>query len=221
MLSNIFFDMDGTLTDSKEGIVNCIYYALEKLGYPVPEGFNVNDCLGPPLRLSFRRLLHSSDDALIERAVAIYRERFSTIGLFENRVYPGIPELLSALRKNDFKLYVVTTKPRVFAERIIEHFQLAHSFEAIYGTELNGQFDNKADLIEFILKTRLLRAEETVMVGDKREDIVAGKANRTGTIGVTYGYGSPGEITEAAPDDICGSPEEIGQIILGNNSEQG
>jgi phosphoglycolate phosphatase len=215
MLANIFFDLDGTLTDSKEGIVNCIYYALEKLGYPVPEGFNVNDCLGPPLRLSFRRLLHSSDDALIERAVAIYRERFSTIGLFENRVYPGIPELLSALHENDFKLYVVTTKPRVFAGRILEHFQLAYRFEAIYGTELNGQFDNKADLIEFILKTRHLRAEETVMVGDKREDIAAGKANRTGTIGVTYGYGSLQEIMEASPDDTCGSPEEIGQIIMG------
>ena len=215
MLSNIFFDLDGTLTDSKEGIVNCIYYALEKLGYPVPEGFNVNDCLGPPLRLSFRRLLNSNDEALIERAVEIYRERFSTIGLFENKVYPGIPELFSVLRENYFKLYVVTTKPRVFAERIIEHFQLAHWFVAIYGTELNGQFDNKADLIEFILKTRQLKAEETVMVGDKREDITAGKANRTGTIGVTYGYGSRHEITEAAPDDICGSPEEIGRIIMG------
>ncbi|MGD1040384.1 MAG: HAD hydrolase-like protein [Dehalococcoidales bacterium] len=215
MLSNIFFDLDGTLTDSKEGIVNCIYYALEKLGYPVPEGFNVNDCLGPPLRLSFRRLLKTNEEALIERAVAIYRERFSTIGLFENRVYPGIPELFSALRENDFKLYVVTTKPRVFAERIIEHFQLAQRFVAIYGTELNGQFDNKADLIEFILKARQLRAEETVMVGDKREDITAGQANRTGTIGVTYGYGTRREITEAAPDDICGSPEEIGQIIMG------
>jgi phosphoglycolate phosphatase len=215
MLANIFFDLDGTLTDSKEGIVNCIYYALEKLGYPVPEGFNVNDCLGPPLRLSFRRLLKTNDEALIERAVEIYRERFSTIGLFENRVYPGIPELLSALRENDFKLYVVTTKPRVFAERIIEHFQLAQRFVAIYGTELNGQFDNKADLIEFILKARQLRAEETVMVGDKREDITAGQANRTGTIGVTYGYGTRREITEAAPDDICGSPEEIGQIIMG------
>ena len=215
MLSNIFFDLDGTLTDSKEGIIKCIDYALEKLGYPVPEGFNINDCLGPPLRVSFRRLLNSNDEALIERAVGIYRERFSTIGLFENRVYPGIPELLSALSENGFKLYVVTTKPKVFAGRIIEHFQLAHRFEAIYGTELNGQFDNKADLIEFILKTRQLRAEETVMVGDKREDIAAGKANRTGTIGVTYGYGSLGEITEAAPDYICGSPQEIQKIIMG------
>jgi phosphoglycolate phosphatase len=215
MRSNIFFDLDGTLTDSKEGIIKCIDYALEKLGYAVPEGFSVNDCLGPPLRLSFRRLLNTNDEALIEQAVAIYRERFSTIGLFENQVYPGIPELLSALRENDFKLYVVTTKPKVFAGRIIEHFQLAHRFEAIYGTELNGQFDNKADLIEFILKTRLLRGEETMMVGDKREDIVAGKANRTGTIGVTYGYGSLEEITEAAPNVTCGSPEEIGQIIMG------
>ncbi|HJX35966.1 MAG TPA: HAD hydrolase-like protein, partial [Dehalococcoidales bacterium] len=96
MLANIFFDLDGTLTDSKEGIIKCIDYALDKLDHPVPEGFNVNDCLGPPLRLSFRRLLNSNDETLIERAVAIYRERFSTIGLFENKVYPQIPELLSA-----------------------------------------------------------------------------------------------------------------------------
>jgi phosphoglycolate phosphatase len=96
----------------------------------------------------------------------------------------------------------------------MEHFQLAHRFEAIYGTELNGQFDNKADLIEFILQNRKLSAEETMMVGDKREDITAGKANRTRTIGVTYGYGSRWEITEAAPDYICGSPQEIGQVIM-------
>jgi len=97
----------------------------------------------------------------------------------------------------------------------MEHFQLAHRFDAIYGTELNGRFDNKADLIEFILQNRKLRAEETVMIGDKREDIVAGKANRTKTIGVTYGYGSLQEITEAAPDGICGSPSEIQKLIMG------
>ena len=215
MLSNILFDLDGTLTDSKEGIIKCIDYALEKLGYPVPKGFNINDCLGPPLRVSFRRLLNSNDEVLIERAVATYRERFSTIGLFENKVYPGIPELLSALHEKSLKLYVVTTKPKVFAGRIMEHFQLAHRFDAIYGTELNGRFDNKADLIEFILQNRKLRAEETVMIGDKREDIVAGKANRTKTIGVTYGYGSLQEITEAAPDGICGSPSEIQKLIMG------
>ena len=215
MLSNIFFDLDGTLTDSKEGIIKCIDYALEKLGYPVPKGFNINDCLGPPLRVSFRRLLNSNDEVLIERAVATYRERFSTIGLFENKVYPGIPELLSALHEKSLKLYIVTTKPKVFAGRIMEHFQLAHRFDAIYGTELNGRFDNKADLIEFILQNRKLRTEETVMIGDKREDIVAGKANRTKTIGVTYGYGSLQEITEAAPDGICGSPSEIQKLIMG------
>jgi phosphoglycolate phosphatase len=215
MLSNIFFDLDGTLTDSKEGIIKCIDYALEKLGYPVPKGFNINDCLGPPLRVSFRRLLNSNDETLIERAVAIYRERFSAIGLFENKVYPGIPELLSALNEKSLKLYVVTSKPKIFAGRIMEHFQLAHRFDAIYGTELNGRFDNKADLIEFILQNRKLRAEETVMIGDKREDIVAGKANLTRTIGVTYGYGSLQEITEAAPDGICGSPSEIQKLIMG------
>jgi phosphoglycolate phosphatase len=215
MLSNIFFDLDGTLTDSKEGIIKCYQYALDRLNCVYQSEVLENSVIGPPLRVTFRRFLNTNDEALIENAVAIYRERFSTIGLFENKVYPGITELLSALHKKSLKLYVVTTKPRVFAERILEHFQLTHRFEAIYGTELNGQFDNKADLIEFILKTRQLKAEETVMVGDKREDIAAGKANRAGTIGVTYGYGSLQEITEAAPDYVCENPAEIEKIVTG------
>ena len=215
MLSNIFFDLDGTLTDSKEGIIKCYQYALDRLNCVYQSEVLENSVIGPPLRVTFRRFLNTNDEALIENAVAIYRERFSTIGLFENKVYPGITELLSALHENSFKLYVVTTKPKVFADRILEHFQLADRFEAIYGTELNGRFDNKADLIEFILKTRQLKAEETMMVGDKREDIVAGKANRTRTIGVAYGYGSLREITEAAPDDICGSPQEILKALIG------
>jgi phosphoglycolate phosphatase len=128
MLSHIFFDLDGTLNDSKEGIIKCIDYALEKLGYPVPEGFDINNCLGPPLRVSFRRLLNTNDEILVERAVAIYRERFSTVGLFENKVYPGIPELLTALNEKSLKLHVVTSKPKIFAERILAHYQLAHRF---------------------------------------------------------------------------------------------
>ena len=213
MLSNIFFDLDGTLTDSKEGIVKCYRYALDKLNCPYTVELKDDSVIGPPLRVIFRKILGSSDEVLIEKAVAIYRERFSTVGLFENKVYPGIPELLSALHKKSFGLFVVTTKPKIYAEKIIEHFHLSPFFSNIYGSELGGRFDNKADLIMFVLSNRNLTAAETVMIGDKKEDIIAGKTNRIKTIGVTYGYGSQREIMDAAPDYICNNPQEI-QLTL-------
>jgi phosphoglycolate phosphatase len=214
MLTNVFFDLDGTVTDSKEGIIKCMHYALDKLNCSYPTGFEDDSFIGPPLRVTFKKLFNTNDDTLIEKAVALYRERFSTVGLFENKVYPGIPELLSSLHKKSFKLYVVTSKAKIYADRIIDHFHLSPWFNDIYGSELGGRFDNKADLITFILNNRRLRVEETVMIGDKKEDIMAGKANRIRTIGVTYGYGTKGEISDAAPDHICGSPAEIEQTLF-------
>ena len=214
MLTNIFFDLDGTLTDSKEGISKCYRYAMDKLARPFPEEFGADSYIGPPIRVVFKKLLGSNDEVLIEKAVAIYRERFSKVGLFENRAYPEIPELLSALHENSLKLYIVTTKPKIYAERIIAHFQFSPWFSGIFGTELDGRFDNKADLIEFILNNRRLSAAETVMIGDKKEDIIAGKTNHLKTIGVTYGYGTLQEIKDAAPEYICNSPQEIQKLLI-------
>ena len=214
MLSNIFFDLDGTITDSKEGIVKCMHYALDKLNCPCPAEFEEDRFIGPPLRVTFKKFFNTDDEILIEKAVAIYRERFSTVGLFENKIYPGIPEMLYVLHQNSRRLYVVTSKMKLYADRIIDHFQLSPFFSDIYGTELNGRFDNKTDLVEFILSNRNLTAEETVMIGDKKEDIIAGKTNRIKTMGVTYGYGSQQEIMDAAPDYICGSPSEIQKTIM-------
>jgi phosphoglycolate phosphatase len=213
MPSNIFFDLDGTLTDSQEGIIKCYRYALDKLDLPFTVELD-SSIVGPPLRVIFKKLLGSNDEVLIEKAVATYRERFSTIGLFENQVYMGIPEMLSALNEKSHELYVVTGKPKVFADRIIDHFQLTPFFIEVYGTELGGRFDNKADLIEHVLRSRNLNKAEAVMVGDKKEDITAGKTNRITTIGVTYGYGSLQEITEAAPDYICNNPAEIQKLLM-------
>ncbi len=215
MLTNVFFDLDGTLTDSKEGIVKCFHYALNELNFPCHNEFETYSFIGPPLRVTFKKLLGSNDEVLIEKAVSLYRERFSMVGLFENKVYPGIPELLSTLQDNSFKLYVVTSKVKMYADRIIDHFQLSPWFSEIFGTELDGRFDNKVELIEFVLNHLNLTIEETVMVGDRREDIVAGKANRIKTVGVTYGYGSMQEITDSAPEYICGSPSEIQATLMG------
>ena len=179
MLSNIFFDLDRTLTDSKEGIVKCLHYSMNKLGRPLPDTFEVNDFIGPSLRVTFKKLLGSDDEVLIEKAVAIYQERFSTVGLFENKVYPGIPALLSSLHKKSFEMSVVTSKAKIYADRIIEHFHLSPFLSDIYGSELGGRLDNKANLVEFILSNRMMSAEETI-----KEDIIAGKINRIRTIGV-------------------------------------
>jgi phosphoglycolate phosphatase len=214
MFTRAFFDLDGTLTDSQDGIIKCYHYALGKLNLPIPVELN-SSVVGPPLRVIFRRLLGSNDEVLIEKAVAIYRERFSTIGLFENQVYAGIPEMLSALRENSHDLYVITGKPKIFADRIINHFQLAPFFIEIYGSELGGRFDNKAELIKHVLTERKLSKAEAVMIGDKKEDISAGKANGIKTIGVTYGYGSLQEIQDAQPDYICNSPLEIQKLLIG------
>jgi phosphoglycolate phosphatase len=181
---------------------------MNKLGRPLPDTFEVNDFIGPSLRVTFKKLLGSDDEVLIEKAVAIYQERFSTVGLFENKVYPGIPALLSSLHKKSFEMSVVTSKAKIYADRIIEHFHLSPFLSDIYGSELGGRLDNKANLVEFILSNRMMSAEETI-----KEDIIAGKINRIRTIGVTYGHGSQQEITDAAPDYICGSPSEIQKLL--------
>ncbi|MBT8331241.1 MAG: HAD hydrolase-like protein, partial [Deltaproteobacteria bacterium] len=129
---NLLFDLDGTLTDPMAGITNCILHALDKLGKPLPPGENLRWCIGPPLRDSFVKLLASDNQALIEKAVTLYRERFGTVGLFENQVYDGIPDVLQTLQKDGHTLYVATSKPTIFATRIIAHFDLQRYFKCIY-----------------------------------------------------------------------------------------
>lgn len=146
--------------------------------------------------------------------MSLYRERFSKLGLFENRVYPGITELLTVLRENSCRLYAVTSKPTVYAEKIVRHFLLCSLFSGVFGPELDGQLDDKTELIKSTLANLALVPEETIVVGDRKEDIIAGKFNRTRTIGVTYGYGSEEEIVSSFPDYICRSPYEIQMAIM-------
>ena len=214
MLSNVFFDLDGTLLDPKEGITKCLQYSLKRLGRPYPSELEAKDFIGPPLRSTFEKLLCSNDKRLIEKAMSLYRERFSEVGILENMVYPRIADLLATLHENSFRLYVVTTKPTVYADRIVKHFLPAHWFSDVFGAELNGRFDNKAELIEFILSHLKLVPEETIIVGDRRGDITAGQLNQIRTIGVTYGYGSKQEIINSAPDYVCDSPSEIQMTIM-------
>lgn len=208
-VSTVLFDLDGTLTEPFEGITRSIQYALTQLGAPTPTQAELAHYIGPPLRRTFGLLLDSSDPQVIEEAMRLYRVRFAEVGLFENMLYDGIVDLLAALQSASVPLFVVTAKPRIYALRIIEHFGLAKYFTAIYGAELDGRFDNKADLVEHLLEHERLPAAATVMVGDRREDVIAARAHGVGTIGVTYGYGSDAELREAGADIICGSPQEL------------
>jgi len=205
----LFFDLDGTLSDPSEGITKSVQHALQCLGRPYPGKSELQHYIGPPLRWTFPRLLGTDDDTLVETAIGYYRERYETIGLFENEMYPGIPELLQRLQDDGYPLYVVTSKPTVYADRIIRHFGLDRFFLEVYGPELDGRFDEKRELVEFILRERRLDPSRTVMIGDRARDVESGRTNGTRTIGVTYGFGSVEEIAAAKPDEICHRPSEI------------
>jgi len=208
-LINIFFDLDGTLTDPKEGIIKCIQFALGELNVVSPGQEELVVFIGVPLRKMFEKILNSKKEDLIEKAVALYRQRFSEVGMFENKVYSGITEVLTTIHRTSCKLYVVTSKPRVYAERITEHFGLSKFFNQVYGPGLDGRFDNKVELIDFVLVENHLLPEETVMIGDRKEDVIAGKSNKTFALGVTYGYGRSEELLAARVDYLCHSPYDI------------
>jgi len=207
-LSAILFDLDGTLTDPLEGITRSIQHALEKSGAPSRTTDELARFIGPPLRGTFAYLLETQDPPAVESALRLYRQRFAAVGLFENTVYDGVPEMLEALQRNA-KLFVATSKPRVFAERIVEHFGLARFFAGVYGAELDGRFDDKTELLAHLLDSERLLPGTTTMVGDRSHDIVAAKRNRLRSIGVSYGYGTDAELRDAGADHICASPAEL------------
>jgi phosphoglycolate phosphatase len=200
----LFFDLDGTLTDPKPGITGSIQYALEKLGREVPSQDELAWCIGPPLRASFVTLLGGEEHA--DRGVELYRERFGVVGLFENSVYPEIEGVLTKLSQSGFRMFVATSKPHVFARRIIDHFALNSHFERVFGSELDGTRVHKTDLIAYALEQTDVDAARTLMIGDRSHDILGAKANGIDAIGVTYGYGSREELIAAGARHLCDSP---------------
>ena len=212
-ISNLLFDLDGTLTDPKTGITRCIQHSLTSLGFAAPHEDALAWCIGPPLRQSFGHLLQSTDDDLLEEAVLRYRQRFGEVGLFENRLYDDIPQALSELKDQGFRLFLATSKPRVFAERILEHFGLADFFDTAHGSELHGGRTEKPSLVPYILQEEALQAEATLIIGDRKYDIIGGKANNIHTAAVTYGYGSMEELEAEAPDCIFDTPHELVKFL--------
>ena len=204
----IFFDLDGTLTNPKPGITRSIQYALQKLDHPtMPTEDELTWCIGPPLRASFVRLLGAETSA--DLAVTYYRERFSDVGLYENGVYDGIADVLTSLCASGHKLFVATSKPHVFAERIIDHFGLRNHFERVFGSELDGTRVDKSHLLEYALKQAAVDPAKTLMIGDRSHDMIGAKNNGMKGIGVLYGYGSRDELLQAGAHQVCATPGAI------------
>ncbi|MBS0030918.1 HAD family hydrolase [Chitinophaga sp. 22321] len=206
--NNVLFDLDGTLTDPKTGITKSVQYALEKAGIYEGDLSKLLPFIGPPLQQSFMDFYAFTETQAWE-AVHAYREYFKTTGIYENERYEGIPELLTTLQSQGRRLFVATSKPKVFADIVIGHFNLGSYFTAVYGSQLDGTHADKGELIRHLLETEHLAAADTIMIGDRKHDIIGARKNNIACIGVGYGYGSTEELTAAAPDFMCRSVGEL------------
>ena len=220
MYKAILFDLDGTLTESGEGITKCVQYALEKLGKKEEHPENLQCFIGPPLKEQFMKYAGLSEEEG-EKAVVYYRERYTTTGIFENRLYPKIPELLELLKINNKILAVASSKPEVYVKQILEHFQIADYFTAIVGSELDGRRTEKAEVIEEALRRMHLEEErdKVLMVGDRSHDVQGAISCGLQCIGVAYGYGSREELEKAGAVYIADSVEDLGILASPNDEE--
>ena len=217
----ILFDLDGTLTDPKEGITTCVQYALSAFGIEEPDADSLTPFIGPPLKESFMEF-YEFDEEKAEAAVEKYRERFRDKGIFENRIYDGVPEMIRKLKGNHKKLAVASSKPTVFVKQILDYFEIGKYFDVIVGSELDGTRTDKAEVVAEALR-RLYdghdgdieeKKRNTVMVGDRKFDVAGAKAEDIVSVAVSYGYGPLDELKIAKPDYIVRSVEELEKLLL-------
>ena len=209
----ILFDLDGTITDSSEGITKSVAYALKSYGIHVDDLDTLRCFIGPPLMESFEKYFEfNHEDA--KKAVETYREYFRETGIFQNKVYDGIEELLSNLKKAGKKILMATSKPEVFAKQILEHFHLIRYFDFVGGSTLDGSRESKADVIAYVLEeNKITNLKDTVMIGDREHDIIGAKKAGIDSISVLYGFGSREEFEEASADYIVEDVEELNKLL--------
>ena len=206
----ILFDLDGTLTDSGEGIINCAILALNHFGLPVPDRETLRVFVGPPLDETFMKFGVPADQT--DEAIRVYRSRYTTVGKFENVPYPGIEELLQKLTENGHKLYVATSKPEGMSMEILEKFGLAKYFTLICGATLDGSRSKKADIISYLLE-KAGGAENAIMVGDTAYDVIGAKAHGMPAIGVSWGYGEVKDMEKAGAAAIAHTMDELFSLL--------
>lgn len=233
MFKYVLFDLDGTLTDPKMGITISVQYALESLGIKEPDLDKLECFIGPPLKDSFKEF-YGMDDEQALQATAKYRERFVVTGLFENEIYPGVPEMLAKLKKSGKKISIASSKPTELVTRILEHFEIVQYFDYIVGSEMDGRRSKKEEVVEEALRLLLSEVsdnknevasesrgldrsviikEEIAMVGDRKFDIEGAKAFGITPIGVSFGYAPEGELEEAGAEYIVDTVEELLELL--------
>ena len=195
----ILFDLDGTLTDPRLGITRSIQHALARLGIDEPDLTRLEPFIGPPPLQAFMQF-YGFDEAKAWQAVNHYRERFRVTGLYENQVFEGIPALLSTLAEQGRTLYIATSKPWEFAREIARHFAFDRHFKMIYGSELDGTRTNKVELIRHLLDEERLDPAQTLMIGDRKHDLIGARSNGVQSVAVGYGFGSRDELLAESPD---------------------
>jgi len=213
--TTLLFDLDGTLTDSGEGIINCVLHALKNFGIEENDFEMLNSFIGPPLHQSFKHCYPSFSDEQISTALEVYRERYNTIGMFENRVYDGIPELLDALRKAGYRLILATAKPECFTFPIMCHFDLERRFDKIYGCiEEIGRYDKYEVIRDLMADNPDLNAENTIMIGDRNHDVLGAAKNGLDCIGVLYGFGDRAELEKAGAKFITETVDDLKNLLV-------
>ena len=211
---NLFFDLDGTLTDPGEGITNSVAYALERFGISVSDRSTLYPFIGPPLIESFMQF-YSFSHSDAERAVSYYREYFKDKGIFENKPYDGIHDTLHELCNSGKRLIVATSKPEPFAKRILDHFDLAQYFEYVAGASFDEKRAEKWDVIRYAIDTcRLNNTAEAVMIGDRKHDVMGAQKNNMDAIGVLWGFGSLDELSTAGANHLVKSQEELIALLI-------
>lgn len=209
----IFFDLDGTLTDPQEGITNCVRYALSYFGIDETDYSKLMRFIGPPLVYSFSEYYGFDDKKSLE-AVEKYRERFSRVGMFENKVYDGIYDALQQLVDSSHVLVLATSKPRVFAEQIMTKYRLRPYFKLICGSELDGTRNDKDAVIEYAIEQLGCPRDKIIMVGDRKHDILGAKKCGVASCGVRFGYAEEGELEAAGADFIAATIEEMIDVLM-------
>jgi phosphoglycolate phosphatase len=208
----ILFDLDGTLADSRDGITSCLLHALADAGVSAPPPQALSLCIGPPLATSLANLLRTSDPRRIERAIAVYRQRYEEEGILQHVLYPGILDMLSALRDDGHWLGVVTAKPRVYAMRIVQHLGIRSLVPQVVGPDLSARRYTKESLIQSACAAWAISAG-AVVVGDRDDDVLGAKANGLRAVGVTWGYGTVEELRAANADRLVDHPAEVVRLV--------
>ncbi|OOM77799.1 HAD family hydrolase [Clostridium sp. BL-8] len=210
----ILFDLDGTLTDSGEGITKSVQYALEYFGISVNDLKELNKFIGPPLKDSFKKF-YNFDDEKAELGMKKYRERYADKGIYENSLYDGIIELLETLKKNNKKIILATSKPEVYAKQILKYFKIDSYFEFVAGADFEETRVNKGDVIKYALEgAEISDLSKVIMIGDREHDVIGAKENNIKVIGVLYGYGDVVELTQARADYIAKDPHLLLNMLI-------